>query len=185
MKLVSVSLAVASVVLVPCYGQQEKAKATAPAVKSQAKPTVSAEKRFAHEALVAASNDYGDSLRATTKLLEGREYRILRRSSRCWSDLKIETRLQPLLIANSPERKQACEDLDAKSEVEEDELLAEADKVTAEKKAIMDLWTTRWEYADTCAKVYRTTGNKKVSDVTVIETEQIKECRSLDLYPPQ
>jgi hypothetical protein len=47
MKLVSVSLALASVILVPCYGQQEKTKATAPAVKAQAKPIVSAEKRFA------------------------------------------------------------------------------------------------------------------------------------------
>ena len=175
----------ASVVLVPCYGQPAMTKPTAPAVKAQAKPIVSAEKRFAQKAYEAAVEEAVAVIESNAHILRGREGRMLSGSARCWKDLKIETELTPLLIANSPERRQACEDLDTKSEVEEERLRTQGAKLLLEANAMVDLLKTRLDYADTCAKVYRTTGNKKVSDVTVIETEQIKECRSLNQYPPE
>jgi hypothetical protein len=88
-------------------------------------------------------------------------------------------------MRRSPEQEKVCDDIYAKSELIEGQVRTEGDKAKEEKDAIADVLKTRLEYADQCAKVYRTTSNKKVSDVTVNESEQIKECRSSDLYPPQ
>lgn len=35
-----------------------------------------------------------------------------------------------------------------------------------------------------CARTYNVTANKKVSDVTVKEAQEIRNCQALDLYPP-
>jgi hypothetical protein len=42
----------------------------------------------------------------------------------------------------------------------------------------------RLELVDPCLRLYRTTIDKKVSNLTTRETEQIAACRSLDFYPP-
>ena len=40
------------------------------------------------------------------------------------------------------------------------------------------------EHVDECVGIYGATVDKKMSDLTVRETEQVKACQSLDLYPP-
>ena len=42
----------------------------------------------------------------------------------------------------------------------------------------------RMEYADQCLAIYTTTIDKKASDLTTRETEQLQACRSANLYPP-
>lgn len=39
--------------------------------------------------------------------------------------------------------------------------------------------------ADNCTALFRTTVDKKTSDLTVRESESVKGCQSLDLYPPK
>jgi uncharacterized membrane protein YqiK len=36
-----------------------------------------------------------------------------------------------------------------------------------------------------CASIYKTTADKKVSDLTVKEAQQVQACQALGLYPPQ
>ena len=36
-----------------------------------------------------------------------------------------------------------------------------------------------------CAGIYKTTADKKVSDLTVKEAQQVQACQALGLYPPQ
>ena len=43
---------------------------------------------------------------------------------------------------------------------------------------------SRIRHADDCVAVYQKTIDKKVSDLTTRESEQIKACQSEDLYPP-
>jgi hypothetical protein len=40
------------------------------------------------------------------------------------------------------------------------------------------------QYVDSCVTVYHKTIDKKSSDLTVREIEQVKTCQALDLYPP-
>jgi predicted nucleic acid-binding Zn-ribbon protein len=48
----------------------------------------------------------------------------------------------------------------------------------------LPLLKSRLEHADDCVAVYNKTIDEKVSDITTRESEQIKACKSLDLYPP-
>jgi hypothetical protein len=48
----------------------------------------------------------------------------------------------------------------------------------------LSVLTTKLRYVDTCASVYRKTIDKKAGDMTLRDSEQVNECRSLDLYPP-
>jgi hypothetical protein len=41
------------------------------------------------------------------------------------------------------------------------------------------------QLAATCSRIYKTTADKKVSDLTVREAEQVTICQRLDLYPPR
>jgi hypothetical protein len=43
----------------------------------------------------------------------------------------------------------------------------------------------RLVHVDSCVATYHKTIDKKGSDLTVRESEQVKTCQSLDLYPPQ
>jgi hypothetical protein len=38
---------------------------------------------------------------------------------------------------------------------------------------------------DPCLAVYKSTIDKKISDLTTRESDQIKACKALDLYPPE
>jgi hypothetical protein len=40
-------------------------------------------------------------------------------------------------------------------------------------------------HADDCAKIFHDTADSRVSDLTVRQTEQVKACQSLNLYPPE
>ena len=46
-----------------------------------------------------------------------------------------------------------------------------------------------WPYGSaaraTCGAVYRKASDKKVSDLTVKEEQQVRACQALGLYPPQ
>lgn len=42
----------------------------------------------------------------------------------------------------------------------------------------------RLEHADACAAVYRTTIDKRASDLTVRQADQVRMCKDLDQYPP-
>jgi hypothetical protein len=46
------------------------------------------------------------------------------------------------------------------------------------------LLRVRMNTADQCARVYRETIAKKQSDLTTRESDQIKACQSLEMYPP-
>jgi hypothetical protein len=48
----------------------------------------------------------------------------------------------------------------------------------------LSVLTTKLRYVDICASVYRKTIDKKAGDMTLRDSEQVSECRSLDLYPP-
>jgi hypothetical protein len=41
------------------------------------------------------------------------------------------------------------------------------------------------DHADECAALYRSTIDKKVSDMTTRKTDNVKACKAMDLYPPQ
>ncbi len=44
---------------------------------------------------------------------------------------------------------------------------------------------SRLKRADDCVAVYKKTIDEKVSDLTNRESEQIKACKAIDLYPPE
>jgi hypothetical protein len=45
--------------------------------------------------------------------------------------------------------------------------------------------TARLEHADTCIAVYSATIDKRVSDLTTRQSDQVNMCKSLDQYPPK
>jgi TonB family protein len=49
----------------------------------------------------------------------------------------------------------------------------------------VDLLRVRMENADACAAIYPRTIDRKVSDLTTRETETVKACQTIGLYPPQ
>ncbi len=48
----------------------------------------------------------------------------------------------------------------------------------------LTLLRVRMNVADRCTRVYRGTIDKKQSDLTTREADEVKGCQSLDLYPP-
>lgn len=48
----------------------------------------------------------------------------------------------------------------------------------------LNLSFARLQHADDCAKIYKDTVDKKVSDLTTRETDMIKACKSIGSYPP-
>jgi hypothetical protein len=44
---------------------------------------------------------------------------------------------------------------------------------------------SRLQHADECVAFYKKTIDEKVSDLTNRESEQIKACKAIDLYPPE
>jgi hypothetical protein len=45
--------------------------------------------------------------------------------------------------------------------------------------------TFNLQHADECAVIYKKTIDEKAADITTRESEQIKACQSVDLYPPR
>ena len=48
----------------------------------------------------------------------------------------------------------------------------------------LDTLQNQLKYVDSCIATYHKTIDKKNADLTVRESEQVKACQSLDLYPP-
>jgi|SRR5579871_1435215 len=48
----------------------------------------------------------------------------------------------------------------------------------------LDTLRNQLKYVDLCLATYRKTIDKRNADLTVRESEQVKACQSLDLYPP-
>lgn len=61
------------------------------------------------------------------------------------------------------------------------------DTIEIHDTVVKDLPTlqARVLHADDCLVVYTGTIDKKVADLTTRESDQIKACKSIDLYPPQ
>lgn len=59
--------------------------------------------------------------------------------------------------------------------------VAKADLALIEKNILLE---AALEEVDGCARLYRGTIDKKVSDLTTRETDRIKGCKAADLYPP-
>jgi hypothetical protein len=51
-------------------------------------------------------------------------------------------------------------------------------------RELVDRLSAQLKNVDDCAKLYPATIDKKVSDLTTRETDAIKMCKALDLYPP-
>jgi hypothetical protein len=60
---------------------------------------------------------------------------------------------------------------------------AEADAREARAKA--EQVTKAAEVRLACAVIYRNTADKKISDLTVKEEQQVRACQALSLYPPR
>jgi hypothetical protein len=61
-------------------------------------------------------------------------------------------------------------------------------RVQSESNSVQTLFRLlefRLKHADDCVAVYQTTIDKKLSDVTNRESDQIKTCKSANLYPPE
>ena len=63
---------------------------------------------------------------------------------------------------------------------QEDSLVASIERYGKEKERLM----TRMAHMDECAAVYRATIDKKTSDLTMRESQLVKACQAIDLYPP-
>jgi len=82
--------------------------------------------------------------------------------------------------AAEAERKQKLTAERKRKEAEEAARLA---RIRAEENAKASAERARIRAA--CAVIYKATANKKVSDLTVKEAQQIQACQALGLYPPQ
>jgi hypothetical protein len=70
-----------------------------------------------------------------------------------------------------------------KSEGEKEVIMATAEMQLHSCEA-SELLVTQLEHVDSCVTIYHKTIDKRASDLTVRESEQVKACQSLDLYPP-
>jgi hypothetical protein len=73
--------------------------------------------------------------------------------------------------------------LAAEGKRKEAEEVARQAKIRAEQDAKAAAERARVRAA--CASIYKATADKKLSDVTVKEAQQIEACRTLGMYPPQ
>jgi hypothetical protein len=60
----------------------------------------------------------------------------------------------------------------------------DASDIIAEEDRLVAFHKLRLHFVDICVSIYHKTIDKKASDVTIRESELVKECQSLDLYPP-
>jgi hypothetical protein len=58
-------------------------------------------------------------------------------------------------------------------------------RVTIDQYGAFQVQDTEKATRATCAAVYRNTADKKVSDLTVKEGQQVRACQAVGLYPPQ
>jgi hypothetical protein len=57
--------------------------------------------------------------------------------------------------------------------------------IVLEADSKIETLTAQLEHADTCTVVYRATIDKKVSDLTTRQSEQVTMCKNLNQYPPK
>jgi hypothetical protein len=82
--------------------------------------------------------------------------------------------------ATEAQRQKALAGARAKKQAEEDTRLA---KITAEEQNKAAAERSRIRAA--CSAIYDATANKKVSDLTVKESQEVQACTALSLYPPR
>ena len=91
--------------------------------------------------------------------------------------------------------KREAKEAEQKRIADEQELIADEEKlrkaeekeqIQAEERAKVEARAAeeRRRIRATCAAIYRNTANKKVSDLTVKEEQQVRACQILGLYPP-
>ena len=87
----------------------------------------------------------------------------------------------------SSEDQRIAAEAQAKADAEQ----AKADEIVEKEQAKQDALAAARDAAErrkiraTCAFVYRNTIDKKISDLTVREEQQVRARKALDLYPPQ
>jgi hypothetical protein len=69
-----------------------------------------------------------------------------------------------------------------KNDYDEKRFIAANQRVAACEHS--ELLEPQLEFVDSCISTYHQTIDKKNADLTVRESEQVKKCQSLDLYPP-
>ncbi|MGA2723858.1 MAG: hypothetical protein ABSG79_15790 [Bryobacteraceae bacterium] len=181
--LFAIALAASSFV---CLLAQDKAQLPPPATQAQDKSqipqpettTESAEHKYARQKLEPVAKRLDELMR----LAEANGERM---KSAC-SYLDEPNSGRPVFRAHekSSEKKEALANYEARKDACQK---AVADNTAAEAAAVA-IESSRLEiklkHADECAAVYQKTIDEKASDVTTRETEQIKACQSIDLYPP-
>jgi predicted P-loop ATPase len=92
---------------------------------------------------------------------------------------------------------QTLPEAEAKADAEEQKRLAEEAKEEARKEALESARLTKLRAIQAakdaeerrriragCGAIYRSTADRKVSDLTVKEEQQVRACQALGLYPP-
>ena len=100
--------------------------------------------------------------------------------------------------AAEAERQRIRAEAKAKADAEEEKRLAAEAKEEARKEALENARLTklraiqaakdaeeRRRIRAACSAIYRSTADRKVSDLTVKEEQQVRACQALGLYPPQ
>ena len=58
-------------------------------------------------------------------------------------------------------------------------------KITIDQRGTFQINDTERDIRAACGVIYQNTADKKISDLTVKEEQQVRRCQGLGLYPPQ
>jgi hypothetical protein len=117
----------------------------------------------------------------------GRSVAVLSRAENCAEVRFIEEGrdlyIAGLLVPQSQEERAAAA-RSAKAEKDRADRAAALTKLQADREALERAReaTERAKLQAACAAVFKATGNKKVSDLTVVESQQIQACTTLGMY---
>ena len=166
--------------VLPCYGQQKAAKkASAPVVES-------AEHRHARLALAEAQADV-DEKQKITDAKDSRSNQLEWITINCYD--RIPGGIAKPGISIQDQCSAICGSCTDKDEQLSREHAALRDAIEARTELIaasdlLDKARTRFRAVDRCTNVYRTTIDKKSSDITERDKEYITACKYVELYPP-
>jgi len=58
-------------------------------------------------------------------------------------------------------------------------------RIVVDKPGTIQIEDREKEIRAACSAIYQSTANKKIADLTVIEEQQVRNCQSRGIYPPQ
>jgi hypothetical protein len=91
---------------------------------------------------------------------------------------------QKRIAAEEQDREAEEQAKEAEAQAKKDAAEAARQKRLAEERRKRDVEESRRIRA-TCALIYKNTADKKISDLTVREEQQVRACQGLGLYPPE